>query len=87
MFTYIIQRVLIMIPTLFVISVVTFIIQLPPGDHISNENERLKGESDTAAIEKLIFLRAVFGLDKPLPEQYAIWLGVWPGSQRFSGLL
>ena len=34
MFTYIIHRILIMVPTLLVISIVTFlIIQAPPGDY------------------------------------------------------
>ena len=37
MFTYLVQRLLIMIPTLLVISFLVFvIIQLPPGDFLSN---------------------------------------------------
>ena len=88
MFTYLIQRVLIMIPTLLVISAVTFIIiQLPPGDYISNEIDRLMTEGNTAAVDKLKFLREEFGLDKPMFEQYAVWLGIWPGSGGFEGLL
>ena len=88
MFTYVIQRVLIMIPTLFVISAVTFIIiQLPPGDYISNKIGELIAQNDTAAVEKLVFLRQEFGLDKPMIEQYGIWLGIWPGSHGVSGIL
>ena len=38
MLKYTLRRLLIMIPTLVVISVVTFgIIQLPPGDFLSNQ--------------------------------------------------
>ena len=88
MFTYFAHRVLVMIPTLLVISVVTFIIiQLPPGDYLSNQMAELIAQGDRAAIEKLAFLRQEFGLDKPMLEQYAMWLGVWPGNNGFSGIL
>ena len=88
MFNFLIQRILIMIPTLLVISIIVFIIiQLPPGDFLSNQLSELQSQGDTAAIEKIEFLRAQFGLDKPMIEQYAIWLGVWPGPDGFAGLL
>jgi len=88
MFTYLIHRVLIMIPTLLVISLVTFIIiQLPPGDYLTTMIEELMRQGDSTAIEKAEFLRRQFGLDKSLAEQYAVWLGIWPGEQGFSGLL
>ena len=88
MFTYFIHRVLVMIPTLLVISIVTFIIiQLPPGDYLSNQMAELIAQGDRAAIEKLAFLRQEFGLDKPMLEQYAVWLGIWPGNNGFSGIL
>jgi peptide/nickel transport system permease protein len=88
MLTYLIQRFLIMVPTLLVISVITFIIiQLPPGDYLSNQLEELKAQGDNAALEKIEFLRKEYGLDRPLVEQYAIWLGLWPGDNGFSGVL
>ena len=88
MFTYFIHRVLIMIPTLLAISVLIFIIiQLPPGDYLSNQIQELKSQGDTAALAKAEFLRHQYGLDRPLIEQYAIWLGVWSGPNGFSGLL
>jgi peptide/nickel transport system permease protein len=88
MFTYLVQRILIMIPTLLVVSILIFIIiQLPPGDFLSNQLEELRSQGDTAAIEKIAFLRAQYGLDRSIVEQYAAWLGVWPGQDGFSGLL
>ena len=88
MLKYTLQRVLILIPTLVVISLVTFtIIQLPPGDFLSNQIDELKSQGDTAALEKIEFLRKQYGLDKPFIEQYAVWVGVWPGTQGFSGLI
>ena len=88
MLKYTLRRALIMIPTLIVISFVTFvIIQLPPGDFLSNQIAELQSQGDKAAAEKAQFLRKQYGLDKPFLEQYAIWVGVWPGENGFSGLL
>ncbi len=88
MFTYFAHRVLVMIPTLLVISVITFIIiQLPPGDYLSNQMAEMIASGDRAALEKLAFLRQEFGLDRPMLEQYAVWLGIWPGGNGFSGIL
>ncbi|HEX2649693.1 MAG TPA: ABC transporter permease [Burkholderiales bacterium] len=94
MLTYTIRRILIMIPTLLVISFVTFsIIKLPPGDFLSNQIAELQSQGDKAAMEKITFLRKEFGLDKPFLEQYAVWVGIWPkettgsGKRVFSGLL
>ena len=88
MFSYTLRRILLMIPTLLVISFVTFvIIQLPPGDYLSNQIAELRSQGDTAALEKVQFLRQQFGLDKSFMEQYATWIGVWPGERGFSGLL
>ncbi|HJM90503.1 MAG: ABC transporter permease [Alphaproteobacteria bacterium] len=88
MFTYFAYRVLVMIPTLLVISVITFIIiQLPPGDYLSNQMAEMIASGDRAALEKLAFLRQEFGLDRPMLEQYAVWLGIWPGGNGFSGIL
>ena len=88
MFTYFAQRVLIMIPTLLVISAVTFIIiQLPPGDYLSNQMAELKASGDQAAMEKIAFLRNEFCLDQPMLEQYASWLGIWPCNGEINGIL
>jgi peptide/nickel transport system permease protein len=88
MLRYTIHRLLIMIPTLLVISFITFaIIKLPPGDFLSNQIAELKSQGDNAALEKVDFLRKQYGLDKPFIEQYAVWVGLWPGEHGFSGLL
>ncbi len=88
MLTYFVHRVLVMIPTLLAISILVFIIiQLPPGDYLSNQLAELRAQGETAALEKIDFLRKEYGFDKPLVEQYAIWVGIWPGEHGFSGLL
>jgi peptide/nickel transport system permease protein len=88
MLTYTIRRLLIMIPTLLVISLVTFsIIKLPPGDFLTNQIAELRSQGDKAALERVDFLRKQYGLDKPFVEQYAVWVGIWPSERGFSGLL
>ena len=88
MLAYIVRRLFIMIPTLFLISVISFtIIQLPPGDYLTSyiANLQQTGESaDEAVVESL---RARYGLDKPLTVQYWMWIsGVVKGDfgQSFS---
>lgn len=88
MFTFLMHRVLVMIPTLLVISVITFlIIRLPPGDYLSNQIEELKSQGEQAAIEKAEFLRKQYALDEPILKQYAIWMGFLPHQGRYSGIL
>ena len=88
MFSYVVQRFLIMIPTLLVISAVTFIIiQAPPGDYVTTMIDEAKRTGDTAALEKAEFLVREFGLDRPLLEQYGMWFGIWPGPHGFNGIL
>jgi len=88
MLRYTIHRMLIMIPTLLVISFITFtIIKLPPGDFLSNTIAELQSQGDKAALEKVDFLRKQYGLDQPFLEQYAVWVGIWPTERGFSGLL
>ena len=88
MLRYTLRRMLIMLPTLLVISFVTFsIIKLPPGDFLSNQIAELRSQGDKAALERAEFMRAQFGLDKPFLEQYAVWVGLWPTERGFSGLL
>ena len=65
-----------MIVTLFVISILVFIvIQLPPGDYVTSYITalRVKGQATDAAQEA--FLRAQYGLDKSPAGQYLIWIG------------
>ena len=88
MLWYILRRVLTMIPTLLVISFLTFIIiELPAGDYISNQIAALRAAGESASIAKLEFLRAEYALDRPFLERYLIWVGLWPGPHGFDGLV
>jgi len=83
---YIAYRLSIMLPTLIAISALIFIIiQLPPGDYLSNQIIELRSQGEEASLAKVEYLRSQFGFDKPLIEQYGVWIGVWPGASGFSG--
>lgn len=75
MWQYILRRVLLMIPTLLVTSVVAFaVIQLPPGDYATSYMANLAAQGDMASQEAAQQLREHYGLDKPVYVQYAKWV-------------
>jgi peptide/nickel transport system permease protein len=75
-----------MIPTLLAISIITFvIIQLPPGDYLSTYIAELQSQGENVDIAKIEALRAQYGLDKSMVEQYCFWvLGLLQGDLGFS---
>jgi peptide/nickel transport system permease protein len=75
MFAYIIRRVLYMIPTLILISIVSFvIIQAPPGDFLTSQIENLQQQYGNVAESQAELLRARYGLDQPMHTQYLLWM-------------
>ena len=74
MLRYTIHRLLMMIPTLFVISLlIFFIIQLPPGDYLETYMAELQARGESIDSGQLQFLRETYGLDEPFHVQYAKW--------------
>jgi peptide/nickel transport system permease protein len=76
--TYILKRLLLIIPTMLGITVITFaIIRLAPGDpaamRVGSASQGMIGNQQLAneIIEKT---RQQFGLDKPIYVQYGLWL-------------
>ncbi len=75
---FVLRRILIMIPTLLVISICIFtIIQLPPGDYLSTRIMQLEESGATpeqiqAQIEDL---RELFHFDDPAWKRYCRWMG------------
>ncbi|MCY4052091.1 MAG: ABC transporter permease [Gammaproteobacteria bacterium] len=86
MILYILKRLLFMIPTLFVISVLVFvIIQLPPGDYLETYIAELQSQGESVDPDRIKFLRAEYGLDKPIYEQYFVWAsGMLVGDYGYS---
>jgi peptide/nickel transport system permease protein len=76
MLSYIIRRVFLMIITIFLISVLTFIIiQLPPGDILTSKMQQLQAEGQEVSLEVMETYRVRYGLDKPMYVQYFMWIG------------
>lgn len=77
MFWYIVKRLFLIIPTFIGITVITFVmIRLAPGDPATL---KLQGSSqginsDAAAKNIVLETRKLYGLDRPVHVQYALWL-------------
>ncbi|MBX7045728.1 MAG: ABC transporter permease [Ignavibacteria bacterium] len=78
---YVIKRILLFIPTLIIITVITFCVcRLAPGDPTEMKIGG-QGESQKTDAKNLInettkkYYKQKFGLDKPLWQQYFIWIG------------
>jgi peptide/nickel transport system permease protein len=80
------RRVITMVWTLVGISVLVFIIiQLPPGDYLSTYMAEIQAMGERIADEKIQFLREQYGLDKPLWQQYLVWVtGLMQGDLGYS---
>lgn len=70
MLQYVIRRLLITVPTLIVITIVIFgIVQMTPGDPIA----RFESPDNPLSDAERVRLYEMYGLNKPLHEQYLIW--------------
>ncbi len=86
MYRYFLRRIATMCVTLAVISLLVFIIiQLPPGDYLTTYIEDLKAQGEVVDPKKIDFLRAQYGLDKPMATQYFVWVtGMLQGDFGYS---
>src|SRR5688572_31932252 len=67
---YLLRRLIHAVPTLFGVVVIVFVLlRVVPGDPIAMMVVGEATPQDVAA------LRELYGLDKPLPQQFAIYLG------------
>jgi peptide/nickel transport system permease protein len=88
MIRFLLRRSVTMAVTLLIISaLVFFIIKLPPGDFLTNQISELRAQGEAASAAKAEFLIKQYGLDRPVWEQYLVWIGALPGPNGFSGLL
>lgn len=75
MLVYIVKRVLWMIPSLFAVSFLAFVlIQLPPGDFVTNYIATLAASNEVVDQNAAAALRERFGLDDPMLVQYGKWI-------------
>lgn len=72
---FILRRILVMIPTMFAVSIVAFIvIQLPPGDFLTSYIANLSASGETVEADVIAALNERFGLDQPFYIQYYKWI-------------
>lgn len=85
---YIARRLLLMVPTLMLISVIVFVvIQLPPGDIVTSTLDRLQASGVEVSAEQVQNLRAQYNLDDPYWLQYGRWaFGFVTGDMGYSYL-
>jgi peptide/nickel transport system permease protein len=75
MVRFIAFRILLMIPTMIVISIISFIIiQLPPGDFLSSLVSQIQGSGQNVSPEAVQALEDRYGVGKPMWEQYLLWM-------------
>jgi len=76
MIEYITKRIFRMIPQIFIISILAFIIiQLPPGDFVTEYLNRLRATGVTVDELEVERLTQMYGLDRPITVQYLRWMG------------
>lgn len=75
MLQFIIRRALTMIPTLIVVSMISFlIIQLPPGDFLTSYAAQLRAQGESVDDAQIEALRERYGLGQPFYVQYFKWI-------------
>jgi len=86
MLSYLVHRILIMIPTLTAISIVIFtIINLPQGNYFTTYVAELQESGEATDLAKIQFLEKEYGLDRPLWQQYLYWaFGLLHGDMGYS---
>ncbi len=75
MLRFLVTRFLWMVPSLFVISFLAFVlIQLPPGDYVTTYIATLAASNEIVDQNQAADLRQRFGLDQPMIIQYLKWI-------------
>ena len=75
MLQFAIRRILYMIPTLIIVSMISFaIIQLPPGDYLTSVVTTMRATGETIDQATLAALEQRYGLGQPVYVQYWKWI-------------
>ena len=73
---YVARRLALALVTCAAISVLTFIIiRLPPADFVDAYIANLAASGSTVTEEQAAAMRREYGLDRPVPVQYVLWMG------------
>jgi len=76
MLSYILKRLMQLIPIWFLITIVVFVlIQLPPGDYLTTMVNTLEAQGTTISQTQIDALSQRYRLNEPIASQYLFWLG------------
>lgn len=71
------HRLLLMVPTLFIISVISFVvIEIPPGDAINSKIIQMQEQGGVVDQQQVNDLKTMFRTDEPAWKRYAWWMGL-----------
>jgi peptide/nickel transport system permease protein len=75
MLQYVLRRIMYMIPTLIVVSMISFaIIQLPPGDYLTSMVVAKRAAGEIVDEAQLAAMEVRYGLSQPIYVQYWKWI-------------
>ncbi len=88
MLAYTIRRLLLIIPTMILVTIVVFLsVRFIPGDVVEMMVAQMSGQGQVSELT-VDTLRQQMGLTVPIYLQYGRWLGVWPQADgRVHGLI
>ncbi|GKX27719.1 ABC transporter permease [Vallitalea longa] len=83
---FILKRIFMACITIFIITFAVFVvIQLPPGDYVDTIVTNMIAEGETVTQDEVELLKEMYGVDKPILEQYFSWLtGIFKGDWGIS---
>ena len=91
---YIVRRLLLIIPTLFLLTIIVFLaVRFIPGDIVDTMVAEMEAWNAMGAAIDREALERMLGLDVPVHVQYGRWMGVlrtpdwFTGESRFNGIL
>ncbi len=75
MLSFIIRRIILLIPLLFILSIISFvIIELPPGDYLTMHILQLRQSGTVVSEAEIARLIRQYGLNKPMYARYFMWI-------------
>jgi peptide/nickel transport system permease protein len=76
MLAFIVRRALYMVVTLFIVSIVSFVlIEAPPGDALTAEIQRLRSIGNNVSQDQITALEVRYGIKDPVMVKYGKWIG------------
>ncbi len=75
MLAYLLKRILLMIPTLAIISIISFwVINLPPGNYVDAFIAQMAGQGQIPDFETRAQMEQMYGVNQPIYVQYFKWI-------------